>query len=114
MIAFRTALAAIGAAFVAACAQQPPEKLPPAVSVPVPLIRGVCEKTRPEIGNGHFDGQAHLLWNKGGAIVAIECGMTVLTDGLSTIAVRVDLQDERARGLRDFLAAHAADAADAH
>lgn len=102
----RTALAAIGAAFVVACAQQPPEKQPPAVSMPVALIRSVCDRTRPEQGSGHFDGHAHLLWSKDGAVVAVECSLTAMADGLSTTAVRVDLNDERARGLRDFLESH--------
>lgn len=102
-------LAATGVAFLAAaCAQKRPEKQPPPVLVPVPLIRGVCEQVRPEQGSGHWDGQAHLLWNTEGAAVAIDCSFTVMADGLSTTIVRVDLRDERARGLRDFLASRPA------
>ena len=106
MMARRTDVAAIGAAFVAACAQPPPQKQPPApptLSVPVALIQRVCEKARPDVGSGHFDGHAQLLWSKDGAVVAIDCSLTVRVDGLSTTTVRVDLRDERARGLREFL-----------
>ena len=95
------------AALAAACAQQPPEKQPPAVSVPVALLRGVCEQARLEHGSGHWDGSAHLQWSKDGAVVAIDCSFTVLTDGLTTTTVRIDLRDERARDLREFLASRA-------
>lgn len=105
MMAVRRSLVTIGAAFLASCAQQPPEKQPPAVSIPVPLIRDVCERAHLEQGSGHWDGGAHLLWSKdGSSVVAVDCSFTVFVDGLSTTIVRIDLRDERARSLRDFLA----------
>jgi len=108
MTAFRRSLVTIGAAFLAACAQQPPEKQPPAVSVPVPLIRDVCERAHLEQGSGHWDGGAHLLWSKdGSSVVAVECTFTAFVDGMTTTSVRVFLSDPGAQGLREFLATRA-------
>lgn len=107
MTAYRTALAAISAALVIACAQQPREMEPPAVSIPVPLIHRLCEHAYPVPGSGHWDGHVELKWNTAGEIVAIDCSYTTYLDGLSTTVVRVSLSDERARGLRDFLASRA-------
>jgi hypothetical protein len=104
MTAFRPALVAIGAAYLVACAQQPPEKQPPVVSVPVPLIRDVCERAHLEVGSGHFDGRANLVWSNGcSRVLALDCSFTVFLDGLTTTTVRVYLSDPRAQGLRDFL-----------
>jgi len=105
MMAFRRGLAAI-CGLLAACAQQPPEKQPPPVSVPVILIRKVCKQAHLEQGSGHWDGGAHLLWSTEGSVVAIDCTFTVFVDGLTTTTVRIDLRDERARRLRDFLESH--------
>lgn len=78
--------------------------LAPVVSVPVPLIRTVCEQARLEQGSGHWDGHAHLVWkNDGSTVVAVDCSFTALLDGLTTVSVRVFLSDPRAQGLRDFL-----------
>lgn len=107
MTAFRSSLAAICAAFLVACAQQPAERQPPAVSVPVPLIREVCEKAPLEQGSGHFDGRANLLWSRDGAVVAVDCSFTAFVDGMTTVNVRVSLDDQRAQRLRDFLASRA-------
>ncbi len=101
----RAALVAIGALLVAACAEQPPEKQPPAISVPGHLIRDVCEHAHPEIGSGHFDGHVRLVWsNDASHVLAVDCSFTVQLDGLQTTTVRVFLSDPSAQGLRDFLA----------
>jgi len=109
MTAFWTGLAAIGSTLLAACAQQPPEKQSPTVSVPVPLIRSVCEQAHLEQGSGHWDGHAHLLWNNdGSSVLAVDCSFTARLDGLTTVSVRVALSDPRAQGLRDFLVSRGA------
>ena len=98
-------LSAIGAVVLAAaCAHQPTERQPPAVSVPVPLIRDVCDRAHPEVASGHFDGHASLVWsNDGSRVLAIDCRFPVLLDGLQTTTVRVFLSNPTAQGLRDFL-----------
>ena len=108
MMAFKTSVMAI-AVLAAACAQQPPEKHPPAVSVPVRLIASVCSRAHTDQGDGNWDRNAQLLWSRDGStVIAIECDLTVFVDGLTTTAARIRLDDPRARDLRDFLESRAA------
>jgi len=105
MTALWMRLAGTGGILLAACAQLPSEKQPPAVSVPVPLIRSVCEEAHLEQGSGHWDGHANLVWKSDrSSVVAVDCSFTAFVDGLTTVGVRVFLSDPRAQNLRDFLA----------
>jgi hypothetical protein len=107
--AFRLSLAAF-AVLCADCAHhavlntaEDSKPLFPAVSIPRTLIVAACDKAHVPNLDSHFDGRAILLYQANGTPVAIECGVTVLSGGLSNSSVRVYLEDERARGLRDFL-----------
>ena len=109
MTAFRLSLAPI-ALLAVACAHHAPltptvetEPVFSAVSIPKALIEATCGKAHVPNTDSHFDGRAVLLYEANGTPVALDCGMTVLSDGLSNSSVRVFLQEERARRLRDFL-----------
>lgn len=91
----------------AGCVTNPPIPIADDLSVPVALVRPVCESwDYPHIPPGaHWDGRARFVWTTNKEVIAVDCSLTrVGTDGLDTLETRVDIREERARNLRDFLA----------
>lgn len=101
------------AAMTAGCTHQAPVKESPkgapTLQVPLVLIRAVCDQAHPAQGTGaHWDGRAQLVYDKGGSeVVAVDCSMTAMLDGVTTVYARVLMSDPSAQGLRDYLASRA-------
>lgn len=93
------------------CAYQP-IRVTESLTAPPDLIRPVC--FRWEYGelprDAHFNGHASLIWSADmSRVVAVECDLTSLSQDFSTVFTRVDIRDDEARNLREFLSANGID-----
>ena len=98
--------AIFAALVIPACVTNPPIPVTDDLAAPIELLRPVCESwDYPHIPSGaHWDGHARFVWTTNREVIAVDCSLTrVGTDGLDTMETRVDIREERAKALRDFL-----------
>jgi hypothetical protein len=76
--------------------------------LPQSLVKSICgHQGYPFLPDGmHWDGQAHLMWDTNHEVLALNCGLTYLHGVLETLQLRVPIGSDRAKTLREFLAAN--------
>jgi hypothetical protein len=90
------------------CAQRP-MWVTDSLTVPPDLVRSVCGKWHFDKApaDAHWDGFAVFVWaSDDERIVAIDCSLTSVSADFAPLYARVDIDDDDARNLRQFLTAN--------